>query len=261
MNIRKQLTNKLGEFTASEKIIANYFLKEGEVMNAKGLSDRLAISSPTISRFVRKIGYRNYEIFINEYERELRLKSKKGNELDVYEGHLRMLEKNTEYYNERKIAKLLEKFDSRKIVIAAIENTALPCIDFAKRLNRYGINIRVAKTAEEIIIESTLLCKGDIFIAVSVSGINKPIQKVVEQLNSRGIYTYGVSSSEMNLVQECCDYSLIYLEEDSLLSQRYSYLYPLTILFDNVYIQFTKTISIVEEENRQKIVEQILEFN
>lgn len=258
MNIKKQISNMMNDYTTSEKVIANYFLDENEAVSGIELSEKLHISSSTISRFVRKVGYRNYEVFINEYEHEI-LYSKSNVLTDTYVIQQKMLEENSRLYDAEAVDNLISKFNDAKIVIAAIENTALACIDFAKRLNRYGVDIRVAKTKEEIIIESTLLNAGDVFIAVSVSGINNLIQKEVQQLNERDVFTFGISTSSKNLIEHCQDSCLIYLESESLLSQKFSYVYPLIILFDNIYIQYTKTVSVDEEEKRTEIVKQILE--
>ncbi len=261
MNIKKYLTGEMAEFTKLEQQIANYFISEKPAINGSELSKKLHISGSTISRFIQKIGYPNYEVFINEYKNELNAAELVLKENSHYQIHQSMLETNHNLYDNESIAILIKKMYNKKIVIAAIENTALACIDFAKRLSRFGVDIRVAKTSEEIIIESTLLKENDVFIAVSISGINNQIHKVVKRLNTRNVYTYGISTSSKNLIKDCQGASKIYLEESSLLNQRFSYLFPLVILFDNIYIQYTNQISSEEEIKRIEIVNEILENN
>ncbi len=259
MNIKKQITYNKYEFTNSENVIADYFLEENKVLPGKELAEMLHISSATISRFVRKIGYPNYNVFIDAYQAEINQTSGIENITEIYETHLDMLIENYKRLKQESIEELVGKIGSNKIVIAAIENTSLPCIDFAKRVGRFGIDIRVAKTQEEIVIESALLEPGDVFIVVSISGVNKTYERVIKRLKTKGVYTYGVSTNDKNIIKLCDNNSLIYLDNSSVLSQTYSYLYPLVIFFDNVYIRFEQETSEKQKDNRDKILNEILE--
>lgn len=259
MNIKKQITYTKDEYTNSEVVIANYFLTEKPVLSAKELAEELHISSATISRFVRKIGYPNYNVFIDAYQVELNQTSGIENITEIYQTHLDMLIENYKCLKQEDIDELIAKIGKNKIVIAAIENTSLPCIDFAKRIGRFGLDIRVAKTQEEIVIESALLEADDVFIVVSISGVNKTYEQVIKRLKKKNVYTYGVSTNDKNITKLCDNYSLIYLDNSSILSQNYSYLYPLVILFDNIYIRFEQGTSSKQKSNREKILKQILE--
>lgn len=259
MNIKKQLTYKKAEFTKSEEIIANYFLTGGSVIASKELASELHLSSATISRFVKKVGYPNYDVFIDAYEYDRNLGSGAHNVTEIYQSHLDMLIENYKLLDEDSINRLITKIGRNRIVIAAIENTSLSCIDFAKRLGRFGIDIRVAKTQEEIVIESTLLEADDVFIVVSISGVNKTYEKVLKRLKAKQVYCYGISTNAKNIINLCDDYSLINLEDASLLSQNYSYLYPLVIIFDNIYIRFEQKTSDKQKANRNQIIDEILE--
>ncbi len=259
MNFKKQLTYKKEVYTKSETVIANYFLKGNKSVTSKQLAEDLHISPATISRFVKKIGYANYDVFIDAYNYEQELASGSENVTEIYQTHLDMLIENYKLLDEDSINKLISMFGKNKIVIAAIENTSLPCIDFAKRLGRFGIDVRVAKTQEEIVIESTLLEKGDVFIVVSISGINKNYEKVLHRLKRKNVYCYGISTNAKNIIGLCDDYSLINLDNSSLLSQNYSYLYPLVIIFDNIYIRFEKETTEKQRANKSKIIDEILE--
>ncbi len=261
MNITKQLKFYKNDYTNSEVIIADYFINGGEAKSSKELSNILSVSAPTISRFVKKIGFSSYEIFINAYEREKIVYNNKDVVDEIYEGHLEMLIQNYKLLNDDSINNLIQRFRNNKIIIAAIENTSLPCIDFAKRVSRFGIDIRVVKTQEEIVIESTLLEEGDVFIAVSVSGINKTFEKIIKLLKQRGVFTYGISTSTKNLTSICDDKSIIYLEESSVLSHNFSYLFPLVLLFDNMYVRFENKTSDDQKSTRSKILNEILDQN
>lgn len=258
MNIKKQISYQKSEFTKSEQIIADYFLAEKDVLPSKELADVLHISSATISRFVKKIGYPNYDVFIDAYQMEKNQVNGLENITDIYQTHLDMLIENYKFLNQDNIKNLIARIGKNKIVIAAIENTSLPCIDFAKRVGRFGVDIRVAKTQEEIVIESALLGEDDVFIVVSISGVNKTYEKVIKRLKQKKVYTYGISTNNKNITKLCDDYSLIYLDNASVLSQSYSYLYPLVILFDNIYIRYEEQTSTQQKDNRQRILKEIL---
>lgn len=259
MNIKKQITYTRDQFTNSEEAIAEYFLEENSMLPAKELAEKLHISSATISRFVRKIGYPNYSVFIDAYQAECAQNSGIANVNEIYQTHLDMLIENYKYLNQDSIEELVAKIGNNKIVIAAIENTSLPCIDLAKRIARFGIDIRVAKTREEIVIESTLLEPGDVLIVVSISGVNKTYERVINRLKSKGVYTYGISTNDKNITKLCDNKSIIFLDSASILSQTYSYLNPLVILFDNIYIRFEQQTSSKQKDSRNEILKEILE--
>lgn len=259
MNIKKQITYKVGELTKSEEILAEYFLNGNQPLASKELAEQFHLSPATISRFVRKIGFSNYDVFIDAYNYEQGLAKGVENVTEIYETHLDMLIENYKLLDEASIKRLIDKIGKNKIVIAAIENTSLPCIDFAKRLGRFGIDIRVAKTQEEIVIESTLLESNDVFVVVSISGINSTYEKVLKRLKKKSVYCYGISTNAKNIINLCDDYSLINLEDASLLAQSYSYLYPLVIIFDNIYIRYEKRTTVKQRNTRNRIIDEILE--
>lgn len=72
-NVIYYLEDHLNEFTESEKIIAQYFIKKREIEKTKiiEISKELFVSTASISRFVNKIGYKNYKEFIYEFQNSL----------------------------------------------------------------------------------------------------------------------------------------------------------------------------------------------
>lgn len=72
-NVIRFLENNISNFTGSEKIIADYFIKKRDMENLKitDISKKLYVSTATISRFVNKIGYKNYKEFIYEFGNSL----------------------------------------------------------------------------------------------------------------------------------------------------------------------------------------------
>lgn len=72
-NLIHYLESHLNEFTESEKIIARYFIKKRDIEKTKiiEISKELFISTASISRFVNKIGYKNYKEFIYEFQNSL----------------------------------------------------------------------------------------------------------------------------------------------------------------------------------------------
>lgn len=74
-NIISYLEYHISEFTESEQIIANYFIHNTDSNKVKivDVAEKLYISTATISRFVKKIGYDNYKSFIHEYTQSLKI--------------------------------------------------------------------------------------------------------------------------------------------------------------------------------------------
>lgn len=74
-NVIYYLEYHMSEFTESEQIIAKYFVESHDVKNLKivDVANELFVSTATISRFVKKIGYSNYKSFIHEYSYALKV--------------------------------------------------------------------------------------------------------------------------------------------------------------------------------------------
>ncbi len=98
-------------YTKSEEIIANYFLENNDPVASKDLAEHLHISSATISRFVKKIGYVNYEVFIDAYKYEQKLADGTENITEIYQTHLDMLIENYKLLDEENISTLISKIE------------------------------------------------------------------------------------------------------------------------------------------------------
>lgn len=72
-NLISYLEYNLSEFTQSEQIIARFFLSKKDLENTGivEVSERLFVSTATISRFVNKIGFENYKSFLYEFQKSL----------------------------------------------------------------------------------------------------------------------------------------------------------------------------------------------
>lgn len=72
-NVIRFLENNIENFTGSEKVIADFFIKKRDLENLKitNVSSKLFVSTATVSRFVNKIGYKNYKEFIYEFGNSL----------------------------------------------------------------------------------------------------------------------------------------------------------------------------------------------
>ena len=85
-NIVSYLTYHKNEFSTTEQIIVNYFLNKSEVQNLKitDLSEEIFVSTATISRFVNKVGFRNYKEFLYVLQNSLdEIKSLEGENKEV----------------------------------------------------------------------------------------------------------------------------------------------------------------------------------
>lgn len=99
-NIISYLEYHISEFTESEQAIAQYFINEPKEDELKivDVAKNLYISTATISRFVKKIGYPNYKSFIHDYSNSL-INNKEASRAmnqeaaDMWEIHNRFYEK------------------------------------------------------------------------------------------------------------------------------------------------------------------------
>lgn len=80
-NVIYYLEYHMSEFTESEQIIAKHFVKKHHPKDLKiiDVAEELYVSTATISRFVKKIGYSNYKSFIHEYNYALSMNEDDSN--------------------------------------------------------------------------------------------------------------------------------------------------------------------------------------
>lgn len=232
-NIYRQIMHHKKELTKLECIAADYFMESNKPMPLRELADILHLSPATISRFVRKIKFDDYDQFYEAYC--MALTSDVDSIDNIYEQHLDIVKKNHQLFEEVNIDNIVEKIVGRRVLIVAKDDTSFACMDFVNRLKRIYIDAHIATGRQDMILESKFLREGDIVIVVSISGYNESINQFLNDINLENYTVIGISTQHSDMIAKCNHFLRLYLDAESIMSLNHSYSLPLTILFDVIY--------------------------
>lgn len=256
-NVFRQIKHHEKNLSKLELIVVDYFMAGKPQLPLRELADEIHLSPATISRFVRKVGYDNYQQFLNAYNEALAEQATEIN-VDIKAQHIETITRTHALIESVDIDGIVSKFIGKRVLIVAQDDTAVACTDFVNRLKRLEIDASVATTRQEMILNSSFLKPGDVAVAVSISGHNDTIDKFVDEINSRGIYTLGISSELTPLIEKCNNNILVYQDAGSIMSFNFSYALPLIVLFDYMYMHLQLKLDAHSVHNKNKITQKIV---
>lgn len=176
-------------------------------LSIEKLAERCYISQPTLTRYIKRLGYTNYNEFkdfvvefkgvlANEVNSDIFLESSQ-NIVDISFKQLHnSTNKTHKLLNKKLLNQVVEQIKcANKVVIIGIDYSQIVAFDAQLRFMRYN---KLMETAVKIETQKRLvenLADGDLLIVLSVSGFTKGLQKACKSLNSN-VNTVIISSSE-----------------------------------------------------------------
>lgn len=255
-NIYRQIMHHKKELTKLECIAADYFMESNKPVQLRELAQILHLSPATISRFVRKIEFDDYEQFYESYCSVLN--DKEESNIDTYSHHIELVKKNHELIAESNIDEIVAKFIGKRVLVVAKEDTSFPCMDFVNRLKRIYIDAHLATSKQEMVLEENFLRDGDIVLVVSISGFNEPVNYFLNNIVESGYETIGMSTQKTNMMMMCNNYIELYLDTESIMSFNHSYSIPLTIAFDIIYSKIHERLDQKSLSEKEKTTNKII---
>lgn len=233
-NVYRQIMHYKKDLTKLEVIAADYFLQSNQPLHLRELAEKIHLSPATISRFVRKINFEDYDQFYEAYCQTLDEAGSKD-KVDIKNSHLSIVEENHKLFDKCDMNLIAEQLIGRRVLIVAKEDTTFACMDFVNRLKRIKIDAHIATSKQDMILASSFLTEGDVVIAVSISGYNTQINDFLKSIQDKELFTIGVSTQLSSMIASCNQSIELYLETESIMSLNYSYSLPLILLFDKIY--------------------------
>lgn len=256
-NVFRQIKHHEKNLSKLELIVVDYFMAGNPELPLRELADEIHLSPATISRFVRKVGYDNYQQFLDAYTYALEEQAQEVS-VDIRGQHLETVNNTHELIESIDIDRIINKFIGKRVLIVAKDDTAVACLDFVNRLKRLEIDASIATTRQEMILNSSFLKPDDVVIAVSISGHNDTLNKFIDEIKTRGVYTLGISSEITPLIEKCDDNIQVYQDTGSIMSFNFSYALPLIILFDYIYMHLQLELDERFVENKNMITQKIV---
>lgn len=215
MDFYEKTSKILPSLSSSEQVVFNYVIKNLHVvkdLSIRELADRCFISTTTLFRFVKKLGYEGYSDFIDDV-RETEFASRKieipnivAND-DYRDSYLKNVIEAVKVITDEKIDKF-EKIMSRNpnIYILAEGLSAEPALYFRRLLISCGYNVEIP--SEEYAFKSILkkVKKDDVLLVLSYNGNNRSVIHKIERIFAISTPNIiSITRSDNNAIQNMSD--------------------------------------------------------
>ncbi|GGJ97332.1 RpiR family transcriptional regulator [Lentibacillus kapialis] len=232
-------------FTAVEEQIAAYFLEAKKPLKQSELAEEVNVSTASITRFCKKVGFDNYKAFIYCYREAL---------LD-YSNDIHDVTSNLQFQYKELINSIDEKADIEKIKEASryihsqkiihvygLGLSAIAGEDFKFRFTRVGKFVEVVRDYESIEMISSLLNQDNLVIYFSLRGENHRVMQSLKKLKTKGADLIVVTANESgDIVNDIADVSLLtsHIHNPNEAGQISAQI-PLLIIIDFIYSQYIR---------------------
>lgn len=235
-------------FTPSEKIIADFFIRNSEEVDisSKNLSKMLFVSEASISRFAKKCGFDGYRQFAFIYKQSFQestpniTASYTRQVLDTYQ---ELLNKSYALIDEKQMKRVVDIISSKKkIYIYGIGSSGLVAQEMKLRLMRLGVNVEAISDSHIMKMNSVLIDEDCLVIGISVSGNTKEVTNSLKEASNRGASVVLITSKQDEDMKTYCDEMFFiaikeHLENGKAISPQF----PVLVIVDILYSHFLQS--------------------
>lgn len=244
-------------FSKQEKKIADYVLRfshQLQNMNIGELAEKTGTSNSSITRFVKKIGCTNYsDMKFNISAHSVPVESKKSNSIadEVYIFYQNVI-KNTQYLIDMdKMEKFKEVIKGAKSInLIGASSSGKTAEIFGIRLMRMGLVVKTYTDPLWMLMQGSIARPGDLFIAISNSGITNCVLESVEKAKANGATIISITSFSENPIASMSDlvfyvYNTRFVHNEKFSNSQFSNMYLIDVI--TTYLleddQFRTTLS------------------
>lgn len=211
----KQLNKNYGKLSESEKEVIDFILgyQELEHLKLKTIMTALFVSSTTIIRACKKIGYKTFNSLKYDAlsrQQEISLLDKDVQSIQkIIDTVSSDFSKTIQLFDENQVDKICNLIlESRRVFCVGIGSSTTVVADFNRKLKL--IDIWSNDYFEQFSIERipTICMTGDIIIVFSLSGFNEDINIQMLQAKQRGAKIISITSISANPLNTISDVSL-----------------------------------------------------
>ncbi|MGM9988556.1 MAG: MurR/RpiR family transcriptional regulator [Bacillaceae bacterium] len=237
IDIKAHLNSLYNSLTKSEKIIADFVLKDQEKIvyaSITDLANEIGVGESTIIRFCKKLGFQSYQNFkLTLGQNIVNSSYTPYSELDIEikedDSIKEMLEK-TININISALHETLALLDpnevQRAVDIIAQSNKVFFCgagvsevtaRDAAYRLLRIGVNSFSVDNYHFQRMQASLLTPNDVIVGISHSGKTQDVQEVIEIAKEKGAKVICITHNRHSLITKISDVVLLHGSKQKLL--------------------------------------------
>ncbi|MDO4670334.1 MAG: MurR/RpiR family transcriptional regulator [Aerococcus sp.] len=206
----------------TEQHLALYVIEKGSELadsRIEELASATQISSATISRFVRKLQFKNYEHFKLALAKEPKPVHPLlgGNSspvisesIQVFNTYQAVIHKAQTSLDKKMIQRLLDGIQSaERIFIYGMGSSGLTAIEFSQRLMRMGLTTFAAQDDHMMTIYNHILHREDLVIGISSEGETVEVNQSLKMAKKNGAKTAAITCNASGRIVQIVDCPLI----------------------------------------------------
>lgn len=217
MNAIETIENRLQSLSRQERKIALTVIQNSnqvKKMNTTDLAKLAEVSTATITRFVKKIGYSTFAEFkISLAEsastsKEINSNSKLSDQVAMF--YERMITDTWKKLDQDALCQAIDLIkNSNRIFVYGLGSSGYNAQELAQRLIRMGINAYAPADSHTMYIVSTLLKPDDLVIVLSVSGKSSEVDDATILAKSSGAKIIALTAFKDTPLTETSDCTLL----------------------------------------------------
>lgn len=230
------------KFTAVDEQVADYLLSGKTPLKQSALAQKINVSSASITRFCKKIGFENYKELMYFYRKTLKEHSNDKNNVtsNLQFQYKELINDIDEKIEIEDIKSVCEFIQSHKIIhIYGLGMSAIAGEDFKFRFTRIGKYVEVVQDYDSIEMISSLLSKESLIIYLSLRGENQHVIQSLGRIKEKGATIIIITSNQSQEIDELANVKLLtsHLKNINEVGQVSGQI-PLLIIIDMIYSQY-----------------------
>ncbi|MDO4679825.1 MAG: MurR/RpiR family transcriptional regulator [Aerococcus sp.] len=230
----------------TEQHLALYVIEKGsELANTgiKELANQTQASSATISRFVRKLGFKNYEHFKLALAKDPKQSPPllggvsspvMAESIQVFNTYQAVIKEAQASLDKEMMQRLLDSIQSaERIFIYGMGSSGLSATEFSQRLMRMGLTTFVACDDHMMTIYNHILHKEDLVIGISSEGETVEVNQSLKMAKQNGAKTAAITCNRTGHIIQLVDYPLItgmHLQITEFINSQFPLMYVIDVL-------------------------------
>lgn len=254
-----RMNNIYNELTEVDKKIANYINENKDLvskLSVSELAEKSNVSSASIVRFSRKLGYSGFGELKIEVAKDVISKSKdysyveKDGDMSVNNVVSKITNKTIESITQttqlNELSKIeeaiIEIVNSGTVYVFGVGSSALIAMDLQQKLLRINKPTVASIDSHTQLMVSSNLSSNDVAIAISYSGKSREVIKSIENAKDRGAKCISITKYGDNDLNKMCDINLFVPNiENNLREGAISSRIAMLTLIDIIYISIVQS--------------------
>ncbi len=229
--------------TESEKSIADFFINNREKdldFSSSNISQSIHVSGASLTRFAKKCGFSGYREFIFIYKKSIldsgNLHHTKLTQ-SVLADYEEILNKTNSLIDEKQVNRIIELIiQAERVYFYGIGSSGLVANEMKSRFMRLGLFCDAVTDTDLIKINSSLLDKSSVVIALSISSETPAIVNALEQSRKRNAKSILLTANKKEALADICDEVVTIASQKNLnFGNRITPQFPLLIIVDILY--------------------------